>query len=87
MIDVNLGLVDFVSMINIFVNVFFVYLFVLLVFFVLCKFGGNFFLGVVLGMLMVYFDFLNGWGFGSVFVFGIVLIWNIFGFEIEKVGY
>lgn len=36
---------------------------------------------------MVHPDLLNGWGFGGASVAGTIPTWNIFGFEIQKVGY
>ncbi|NMS30769.1 PTS transporter subunit EIIC, partial [Vibrio parahaemolyticus] len=51
------------------------------------KFGGNPYLGAALGMLMVHPDLLNGWGFGGASVSGNIPVWNILGFEIQKVGY
>ena len=87
LIEANPGLADLASMINTFANAPFVYLPVLLAFSASKKFGGNPFLGAALGMLMVHPDLLNGWGFGSASVQGTVPTWNIFGFEIEKVGY
>ena len=78
---------DLASMINTFANAPFVYLPVLLAFSASRKFGGNAFLGAALGMLMVHPDLLNGWGFGGAVVDGTVPVWNIFGLEIEKVGY
>ncbi|MDW6004367.1 sucrose-specific PTS transporter subunit IIBC [Vibrio mangrovi] len=87
LIEANPGLADLASMINTFANAPFVYLPVLLAFSATRKFGGNPFLGAALGMLMVHPDLLNGWGFGSASVHGTVPTWNIFGFEIQKVGY
>ncbi len=74
-------------MINTFANAPFVYLPVLLAFSASKKFGGNPYLGAALGMLMVHPDLLNGWGFGGASVSGDIPVWNIFGFEIQKVGY
>lgn len=87
LIDANPGLADLASMINTFANAPFVYLPVLLAFSATKKFGGNPFLGAALGMLMVHPDLLNGWGFGGASVAGTIPTWNIFGFEIQKVGY
>lgn len=87
LIDANPGLADLASMINTFANAPFVYLPILLAFSASKKFGGNPFLGAALGMLMVHPDLLSGWGFGSASAHGTVPVWNIFGFEIEKVGY
>ncbi|MGB2079028.1 MAG: sucrose-specific PTS transporter subunit IIBC, partial [Vibrio sp.] len=81
------GMADLAAMINTFANAPFIYLPVLLAFSASKKFGGNPFLGAALGMLMVHPDLLNGWGFGSASVSGDIPTWNIFGFEIQKVGY
>ncbi|MFA0442902.1 sucrose-specific PTS transporter subunit IIBC [Vibrio sp. 10N.222.51.C12] len=87
LIDAYPGMADLASMINTFANAPFVYLPVLLAFSASKKFGGNPFLGAALGMLMVHPDLLNGWGFGGASVSGTIPTWNIFGFEIQKVGY
>ena len=87
LVDANPGLADLASMINTFANAPFVYLPILLAFSASKKFGGNPFLGAALGMLMVHPDLLNGWGFGGAAVSGNIPVWNIFGFEIQKVGY
>ena len=36
---------------------------------------------------MVHPDLLNGWGYGGALVSGEIQVWNILGFEIEKIGY
>ncbi|MCF7485774.1 sucrose-specific PTS transporter subunit IIBC [Vibrio sp. A2-1] len=87
LIDVNPALTDLANMINTFANAPFVYLPILLAFSASKKFGGNPYLGAALGMLMVHPDLLNGWGFGGASVSGNIPVWNILGFEIEKVGY
>ncbi|WP_428775535.1 sucrose-specific PTS transporter subunit IIBC [Vibrio sp.] len=87
LIEAYPGMADLASMINTFANAPFVYLPVLLAFSASRKFGGNPFLGAALGMLMVHPDLLNGWGFGGASVAGTIPTWNIFGFEIQKVGY
>jgi len=87
LVDANPGLADLASMINTFANAPFVYLPILLAFSASRKFGGNPFLGAALGMLMVHPDLLNGWGFGGAAVSGNIPVWDILGFEIQKVGY
>ncbi|MGB5444627.1 MAG: sucrose-specific PTS transporter subunit IIBC [Psychromonas sp.] len=87
LVDANPGLADLAAMINTFANAPFVFLPILIAFSASKKFGGNPFLGAALGMLMVHPDLLNGWGFGGAAVSGDIPVWNIFGFEIEKVGY
>jgi PTS system sucrose-specific IIC component len=78
---------DLANMINTFANAPFVFLPVLLGFSAARKFGGNPFLGAALGMLMVHPDLLNGWGFSDASLHGKIPVWNIYGFEIQKVGY
>jgi PTS system sucrose-specific IIC component len=87
LIEAYPDMADLASMINTFANAPFVYLPVLLAFSASKKFGGNPYLGAALGMLMVHPDLLNGWGFGGASVAGNIPTWNIFGFEIQKVGY
>ncbi|WP_435234734.1 sucrose-specific PTS transporter subunit IIBC [Psychromonas sp. PT13] len=87
LVSANPGLADLASMINTFANAPFVYLPILLAFSAGKKFGGNPFLAAALGMLMVHPDLLNGWGFGGAAVSGNIPVWNIFGFDIQKVGY
>jgi len=87
LVDANPGLADLAAMINTFANAPFVYLPILIAFSASKKFGGNPFLGAALGMLMVHPDLLNGWGFGGAAVSGDIPVWNILGFEIQKVGY
>ncbi len=87
LIDANPGLTDLANMINTFANDPFVYLPILLAFSASKKFGGNPYLGAALGMLMVHPELLNGWGFGGAAVSGNIPVWNILGFEIQKVGY
>ncbi len=87
LVDAYPGLADLSAMINTFANAPFVYLPILIAFSASKKFGGNPFLGAALGMLMVHPDLLNGWGFAGAAVAGDIPVWNIFGFEIEKVGY
>ena len=78
---------DLASMLNTFANAPFVFLPVLLAFSASKKFGGNPFLGAALGMLMVHPDLLNGWGVGDATINGTIPVWNLFGFEVQKVGY
>lgn len=87
LVDANPGLADLAAMINTFANAPFVYLPILIAFSAGKKFGGNPFLAATLGMLMVHPDLLNGWGFGGAAVSGNIPVWNILGFEIQKVGY
>ncbi len=87
LVEANPGLADLAALINTFANAAFVFLPILIGFSATQRFGGNAYLGAALGMLMVHPDLLNGWGYGSALVNGEIPVWNIFGFEIEKVGY
>lgn len=87
LIEANPQLSDLANMINTFANAPFVFLPILLAFSATKKFGGNPYLGAALGMLMVHPDLLNGWGFGSASVTGDVPVWQIYGIDIQKVGY
>ncbi|MFQ8583109.1 MAG: PTS transporter subunit EIIC [Holdemania massiliensis] len=48
------------------------------------KFGGNPYLGAVLGMIMVHPDLMNAYSYGTG---AVVPTWNLFGLSIEAVGY
>ncbi|RBW70796.1 sucrose-specific PTS transporter subunit IIBC [Bacillus taeanensis] len=87
LIEANPEMADLAALINTFSNAAFVFLPILIGFSATQRFGGNAYLGAALGMLMVHPDLLNGWGYGGALVQGEVPVWNIFGFEIEKVGY
>jgi len=78
---------DLASLINTFANAAFVFLPVLLGFSATKIFGGNPYLGAVIGMIMVHPDLLNGYGYGEALINGTIPSWNILGFSIAKVGY
>ncbi|GAJ70258.1 LOW QUALITY PROTEIN: PTS system, sucrose-specific IIB component [Vibrio sp. JCM 18904] len=86
LIDANPGLTDLANMINTFANAPFVYLPILLAFSASKKFGGNPYLG---GRRVCWFTLtcMVGGGFGGASVSGNIPVWNILGFEIQKVGY
>ena len=47
-------------------------------------FGGNLFLGAVIGLMMVHPNLLNAWGVGTATE---IPVWNIFFYPIQQVGY
>lgn len=49
-------------------------------------FGGNIFLGAVIGMIMIHLNLINAWSVGSMEVADIP-VWRLFGFPIRQVGY
>ena len=78
---------DLVDFINTIANAPFVSLPVLLGFSATRKFGGNPFLGAALGMLLVHPSLSDGWNYAKTLMEGNIKYWNVFGLEIEKVGY
>ena len=86
-IDIHPGLADLVDFINTIANAPFVFLPVLLGFSATRKFGGNPFLGAALGMLLVHPALADGWNYALTLAQGKIQYWNVFGLEIEKVGY
>ena len=78
---------DLAALINTFANAAFVFLPILIGFSATQRFGGNPYLGAALGMLMVHTDLLNGYSYADAVAKGEVPVWQIAGFEIEKVGY
>lgn len=49
-------------------------------------FGGNIFLGAVIGMIMIHPNLINAWSVSSMEASEIP-VWNLFGFTIRQVGY
>ncbi|MCJ8006517.1 PTS system trehalose-specific EIIBC component [Lederbergia wuyishanensis] len=75
------------DMINIIANTAFTFLPALIGWSAVKRFGGHELLGVVLGLILVHPDLMNAWGYGSAVAEGKIPTWNIFGLEINKVGY
>lgn len=78
---------DVADMINVFSNAAFTFLPVLIGFSATKIFGGTPVLGAVIGAIMIHPDLLNGYSYGQALLDGTVPAWNVFGFEIAKVGY
>lgn len=78
------------ELINMMANTSFVFLPALVGWSATKRFGGSEILGIVLGLLLVHPDLMNAWGYGQAAkgIDGAKLeYFNIFGLEIEKVGY
>ncbi|MDO4642620.1 MAG: sucrose-specific PTS transporter subunit IIBC [Cardiobacteriaceae bacterium] len=75
------------EMINTFANAPFVFLPILIGFSAVRIFGGNPFLGAALGMIMVHTDLTNNYALAQATTDGTLQYWNIFGYDIAKVGY
>ena len=78
---------DLAEMINLFSNAAFTFLFVLFGFSAVKIFGGTPVLGAVIGAIMIHPDLLNGYSYGQALLDQTIPVWNVFGFEIAKVGY
>lgn len=81
------GLADLAAMINTFASAAYAFLPILIGFSATKMFGGNPYLGAVIGMIMVSGDLLNAYSYGSALTEGTIPVWNILGLTIEKVGY
>ena len=44
-------------------------------------------LGIVLGLILVNPDLLSAYQYADAKLEGTVPVWNLFGFEVEKIGY
>lgn len=75
------------DMINIIANTAFTFLPALIGWSAVKRFGGNELLGVVLGLILVHPDLLNAWAYGDALKEGGVPTWNLFGMEVDKMGY
>ncbi len=49
-------------------------------------FGGNIFLGAVIGLMMVHPALINAWTVGN-YAAGEIPVWNLFFFHVQQVGY
>ncbi len=84
LIDLYPQFADLAEMINIFSNAAFTFLPVLIGYSATKKFGGNPYLGAVMGMIMVHPDLLSAYSRGT----GVdIPTWNILGMTVEAVGY
>lgn len=75
------------DMINIIANTAFTFLPALIGWSAVKRFGGNELLGVVIGLILVHPDLLNAWAYGDALKNNEIPVWNLFGFEVQKIGY
>lgn len=80
------GSSDWFSILDLMANTAFVFLPVLIAVSAARVFGGNIFLGAVIGMIMIHPNLVNAWSVGSMAVEEIP-VWNLLGFQIRQVGY
>lgn len=74
---------DWYSILDMFANTAFVFLPILIAISAARVFGGNIFLGAVIGMIMIHTNLVNAWSAGS----AQVPVWHLFGFPIRQIGY
>lgn len=80
------GSSDWFSILDLMANTAFVFLPVLIAVSAARVFGGNIFLGAVIGMIMIHPNLVNAWSVGSLAAEEIP-VWNLLGFQIRQVGY
>ncbi|MBT9251368.1 PTS system trehalose-specific EIIBC component [Bacillus halotolerans] len=78
---------DLANMINLIAGTAFTFLPALIGWSAVKRFGGNPLLGIVLGVMLVHPELLNAWGYGAAEQSGEIPVWNLFGLEVQKVGY
>lgn len=86
-VDVHSQWKDFAGIINTIANTAFVFLPALIGWSAVKRFGGSPLLGIVLGLMLVHPDLLNAWAYGKAKEAGEIPYWNLFGFDVAKVGY
>lgn len=77
---------DWYGILDLFANTAFTFLPVLIAVSAARVFGGNIFLGAVIGMIMIHPNLNNAWSVSSMEASDIP-VWNLFGFSIRQVGY
>lgn len=87
LIDVYPQWADVASIINLIASTAFTFLPVLIGWSAVRQFGGNPLLGIVLGLILVNPDLMSAYQYADAKLEGTVPVWNLFGFEIEKIGY
>lgn len=77
---------DWFGILDLMANTAFVFLPVLIAVSAARVFGGNIFLGAVIGMIMIHPNLVNAWNVGGMAASDIP-VWNLLGFQIRQVGY
>lgn len=87
LVDVYTQWKDIADIINLIANTAFVFLPALIGWSAVKKFGGNPLLGIVLGLMLVHPSLLNAYSYQDAVTKGTVPYWNLFGFNVAKIGY
>lgn len=77
---------DWYGILDLMANTAFTFLPILIAISATRVFGGNIFLGAVIGMIMIHPNLINAWSVGSMDAAEIP-VWHLFGFPIRQVGY
>lgn len=77
---------DWYGILDLFSNTAFTFLPILIAVSAARVFGGNIFLGAVIGMIMIHPNLINAWSVASMDAADIP-VWHLFGFFIRQVGY
>lgn len=86
-VDVHTQWKDFADIINLIANTSFVFLPGLIGWSAVKRFGGSELLGIVLGLMLIHPALLNAWSYGEAVAKGTVPYWNLFGWDVAKIGY
>lgn len=76
---------DWYSFLDMVANTAFAYLPVLVAISAAKVFGGNVYLGAVIGLLMIHSNLINAWAVAS--YEGTIPVWHLLGFSVRQVGY
>ncbi|WP_308721915.1 PTS system trehalose-specific EIIBC component [Paenibacillus polysaccharolyticus] len=87
LVDVYPAWKDLASIINTIASTAFTFLPALIGWSAVTRLGGSPLLGIVLGLILVHPDLLSAYGYADAVNKGTVPTWNLFGWEIEKIGY
>ncbi|AZK47577.1 PTS system trehalose-specific EIIBC component [Paenibacillus lentus] len=87
LIEVHPEWADVASIINLIASTAFTFLPVLIGWSAVRQFGGSPLLGIVLGLILVNPDLMSAYQYADAKLAGTVPVWNLFGFEVEKIGY
>ena len=77
---------DWYGVLDLFANTAFTFLPILIAISAARVFGGNIFLGAVIGMIMIHPNLINAWSVGGMEASEIP-VWHLLGFPIRQVGY
>ncbi|WP_047151113.1 PTS system trehalose-specific EIIBC component [Aneurinibacillus tyrosinisolvens] len=87
LVDVHPNWRDFADIINLIANTSFTFLPGLIGWSAVKKFGGSELLGIVLGLMLIHPSLLNAWTYADALSKNAVPYWNLFGYNVAKIGY